>query len=120
MRLLELIDDADAAGVTLLNADKAADLHITGLSADSREVRAGFVFAAFPGAKLDRRQFIADAVARGAAAVLVPRGTDMTGAANDDVVIIEDDNPRRRFSLMAAKFYGRQMSTIAAVTGTNG
>jgi len=120
LRLLELIDDADAAGVTLLNADKAADLHITGLSADSREVRAGFVFAAFPGAKLDRRQFIADAVARGAAAVLVPRGTDMTGAANDDVVIIEDDNPRRRFSLMAAKFYGRQMSTIAAVTGTNG
>jgi UDP-N-acetylmuramoyl-L-alanyl-D-glutamate--2,6-diaminopimelate ligase len=120
LRLLELTDNTADSGMTLRNADRAEDLHITGLSADSREVRTGFVFAAFPGAKIDRRQFIHDAIARGAAAVLVPRGTDLTGVANDDVVIIEDDNPRRRFSLMAAKFYGRQMGTIAAVTGTNG
>lgn len=120
MQLLELIDNAEETGTTLHNAAHAGDLHITGLSADSREVRAGFVFAAFPGAKVDRRQFIADAVARGASAVLVPRGTDLSGAVNDDVVVVEDDNPRRRFSLMAAKFYGHQMSTIAAVTGTNG
>jgi UDP-N-acetylmuramoyl-L-alanyl-D-glutamate--2,6-diaminopimelate ligase len=120
LQLLELIDNAEETGTTLHNAAHAGDLHITGLSADSREVRAGFVFAAFPGAKVDRRQFIADAVARGASAVLVPRGTDLSGAVNDDVVVVEDDNPRRRFSLMAAKFYGHQMSTIAAVTGTNG
>lgn len=120
MRLLELIDENAAPGLILRNRDKAAEIDVTGLSADSREVRAGFVFAAFPGAKVDRRAFIADALARGAAAVLVPRGTEVAEAANGNVVVIEDDNPRRRFSLMAAKFYGRQMGTIAAVTGTNG
>lgn len=114
LRLSELIDNPSATPA------RADDVHVTGLTADSREVRAGFVFAAFPGVKVDRRQFISDAIARGAAAILVPTGTDLAGAVNDDVIVIEDDNPRRRFSLMAARFYGRQMDTIAAVTGTNG
>lgn len=97
--------------------DRAADMHIAGLTADSRDVRDGFVFAAFPGTKVDRRAFIDDAIARGATAVLVPTGTVVS---NNNVIVIEDPNPRRRFSLMAAKFYGRQMDVIAAVTGTNG
>ncbi|HEX2752320.1 MAG TPA: UDP-N-acetylmuramoyl-L-alanyl-D-glutamate--2,6-diaminopimelate ligase, partial [Alphaproteobacteria bacterium] len=115
MSLLELIDNA--AGVRISHPDRAADVHIAGLTADSRDVREGFVFAAFPGVKVDRRAFIDDAIARGAAAVLVPTGTAIN---NNDVIVIEDPNPRRRFSLMAAKFYGRQMDVITAVTGTNG
>jgi UDP-N-acetylmuramoyl-L-alanyl-D-glutamate--2,6-diaminopimelate ligase len=115
LSLLELIDNA--AGVRISHPDRAADVHIAGLTADSRDVREGFVFAAFPGVKVDRRAFIDDAIARGAAAVLVPTGTAIN---NNDVIVIEDPNPRRRFSLMAAKFYGRQMDVITAVTGTNG
>lgn len=115
MSLLELIDNA--AGVRISHPDRAADVHIAGLTADSRDVREGFIFAAFPGVKVDRRAFIDDAIARGAAAVLVPTGTAVN---NNNVIVIEDPNPRRRFSLMAAKFYGRQMDVIAAVTGTNG
>jgi len=115
LSLLELIDNA--AGVRISHPERAADVHIAGLTADSRDVREGFVFAAFPGVKVDRRAFIDDAIARGAAAVLVPTGTAVN---NNDVIVIEDPNPRRRFSLMAAKFYGRQMDVIAAVTGTNG
>ena len=42
---------------------------IEGLAADSREVRPGYLFAALPGVKTDGARFIADAVARGAAAV---------------------------------------------------
>ncbi|HYD19055.1 MAG TPA: Mur ligase domain-containing protein, partial [Patescibacteria group bacterium] len=48
---------------------------MTGLTADSREVRAGYLFAAFPGAKSDGRDFIRDAIAQGAVAVLAPEGT---------------------------------------------
>lgn len=115
MSLLELIDNA--ADVRINHPERAAEVHVAGLTADSREVRDGYVFAAFPGVKLDRRAFIDDAIARGAAAVLVPTGTPVN---NNNVIVIEDPNPRRRFSLMAAKFYGRQMDTIVAVTGTNG
>jgi len=40
------------------------------ITADSRQVRAGDAFAAYPGEKADGRRFIGDAIARGAAAVL--------------------------------------------------
>jgi len=48
---------------------------LAGLSADSRSIRPGMLYAALPGARQDGRAFIADAVARGAAAVLAPLGT---------------------------------------------
>ena len=41
-----------------------------GLASDSREVKAGFLFAAIPGTKGDGASFVGDAVARGAVAVL--------------------------------------------------
>jgi UDP-N-acetylmuramoyl-L-alanyl-D-glutamate--2,6-diaminopimelate ligase len=100
------------------------DLDITGLTADSRAVQPGFLFAALPGASLDGRAYIADAVKRGASAVLAPPGTDLnTNRANADgtpIRLITDSNPRRRFALMAARFFGTQPNTVAAVTGTNG
>ena len=90
-----------------------------GIAADSRDVRPGFLFAALPGTKTDGARFIADAIARGAVAVMGP-----PEAANDvrahNVAFISDSNPRRRLALMAAEFYGAQPETIAAVTGTNG
>jgi len=88
---------------------------IGGLTADSRAVRPGDLFAALPGSKVDGRDFIAQAVAQGAAAVLVPTGTRVEG-----VVVVEDDEPRRRFAQMAARFHGGQPAVMAAVTGTNG
>ncbi|TAL37466.1 MAG: UDP-N-acetylmuramoyl-L-alanyl-D-glutamate--2,6-diaminopimelate ligase [Alphaproteobacteria bacterium] len=107
----------DAEGAQVSDTAAAATLEIRGLTSDSREVRAGYLFAAFPGAKADGRQFIADAVNRGAAAVLGPEGTDVKDVK---AVVVTDKNPRRRFSLMAANFFGKQMDVVVAVTGTNG
>jgi UDP-N-acetylmuramoyl-L-alanyl-D-glutamate--2,6-diaminopimelate ligase len=90
---------------------------ITGLAADSREVKPGYLFAALPGVKTDGTRFIAQALERGAAAILVPRGAK--GATNS-AAIIEDSDPRRRLALIAARFYGLQPKTAVAVTGTNG
>ena len=98
-------------------ADLPASLR--GLTADSRQVEPGFLFAALPGTATDGRHFIGDAIAMGAVAVLAPRGTKLP-AESAGVVLITDDNPRRRFALMAAEFFERQPSHIAAVTGTNG
>lgn len=90
---------------------------ITGMSLDSRTVAKGYLFAALPGARADGAQFIAKAVAAGAAAVLA--GTD-TVVGQIDVPVIRSGNPRRTLASMAARFYGRQPDVAVAVTGTSG
>ena len=82
----------------------AASIAIKGLSADSREVKPGFLFAALPGTAVDGAEFIAKAVAAGAVAVLASRG--VTGAG---VPVVAVDNPRQVFARMAARFFGRRL-----------
>ena len=98
---------------------EAASLDIKGITADSRAVRAGMVFAALPGARSDGRAFIADAVARGAVAVLAPEGTAWPAEAPARPLITTPD-ARRALALMAAAFYGVQPDSAVAITGTNG
>jgi UDP-N-acetylmuramoyl-L-alanyl-D-glutamate--2,6-diaminopimelate ligase len=90
---------------------------IRGLAADSREVEPGYLFAALPGVKTDGARFIAEALRRGAAAILVPKGANVPPSS---AAVIEDSDPRRRLALVAARFYGLQPKTAVAVTGTNG
>jgi UDP-N-acetylmuramoyl-L-alanyl-D-glutamate--2,6-diaminopimelate ligase len=90
---------------------------ILGLTADSRAVKPGFLFAALPGTRTDGSKFIADALARGAAAILVPEGGTPERATTP---VVEDADPRRRLALIASRFFAAQPETIVAVTGTNG
>ena len=69
MWLSELLEDS---GTDML---RLTDLNITGLTADSQSVEPGFLFAALPGTKVDGRAYIAEAVERGARAILAPDGT---------------------------------------------
>lgn len=94
----------------------AANLAIRGLTADSRAVKPGYLFAALPGTKADGTRFIGEALENGAVAVL---GPEQLPALNE-VPIVRDENPRRALALAAARFYGRQPEAIAAVTGTSG
>ncbi len=94
------------------------DVEITGLTADSRAVERGYLFAALPGSHEDGRAYIDDAIARGAKVVLAPDGTRLD--RDDAVQLVTDDNPRRLLAELAARFYGRQPSTVVGVTGTNG
>lgn len=90
---------------------------IAGVTADSRKVRPGMLFAALPGARNDGRAFVSQAIAAGAAAILAPEDTAIdTGP----VPLIRVANPRRAFARAAAAFYRRQPQVMAAVTGTNG
>ena len=103
-----------------MNADRLLpDIPLTGLTADSRKVRPGYLFAAIPGTVADGAAFISDAISRGAVAILAPPGID-TGAINANVTLVTDANPRRRLARMAAAFYTPQPDTIVGVTGTNG
>jgi UDP-N-acetylmuramoyl-L-alanyl-D-glutamate--2,6-diaminopimelate ligase len=96
-----------------------ADVALSGVTADSRAVRPGVLFAALPGARIDGRAFIADAVARGAAAVLAPEGTAWP-AASPRVPLITSGEPRRLLARIAAELAGPAPATVVAVTGTNG
>jgi UDP-N-acetylmuramoyl-L-alanyl-D-glutamate--2,6-diaminopimelate ligase len=95
-------------------------IEVMGLTADSRQVQPGCLFAALPGSHTDGRRFIAEAVAKGASAILAPEATRLPEDARDGVALVTDPNPRRALARMAARFYGAQPATIAAVTGTSG
>jgi UDP-N-acetylmuramoyl-L-alanyl-D-glutamate--2,6-diaminopimelate ligase len=93
----------------------AETLAVTGLTADSRQVQPGFLFAALPGTTIDGAAYIPQAIAKGATAIICAPGHSISGAA-----AIETANPRRLLSLMAARFFGAQPDLVVAVTGTNG
>ncbi len=97
-------------------AAEAASLHVMGLTADSRDVAAGFIFAALPGTKVDGTAFLETAKAKGAIAAIVPANTPAVHGLH----LIHTENPRRLLALAAARFYDDQPDTIVAVTGTNG
>lgn len=105
---------------------ESGEIDIVGLTADSREVKPGYLFAALPGVQVDGARFIKDAVDRGASAVLMAQDGEMDGhslsssPASSAPVFLKDRNPRKRLALLAAQFYGAQPGVVAAVTGTNG
>jgi len=112
MRLGDLAPD-------IIGLDAAARRQeITGVTADSRAVEPGFLFAALPGAKADGAAFIPDAVKSGAAAILV--GGEAGIPEGLAVPVLRDPDPRRRFARLAARLHGPQPETVVAVTGTNG
>jgi len=91
----------------------------SGLASDSREVKPGYLFAALPGTKADGSAYIAEAVRRGAKAVLA-RPEAAEAARKLGVQFIADDNPRRQLAKFAAAWFGAQPRQVAAVTGTKG
>ncbi len=93
---------------------------VEGLRQDSRSVVRGEMFAVRPGQQVDGAQFIPDALARGAAALLVSRG--VLHGAPVDVPVIEVEDVGRSLGVAAAEVYGhptRELRTVG-ITGTNG
>ncbi|WP_342361297.1 UDP-N-acetylmuramoyl-L-alanyl-D-glutamate--2,6-diaminopimelate ligase [Terrarubrum flagellatum] len=97
---------------------RQADVDIAEVTADSRKVKAGFLFVAIPGVKADGSQFIHDAIARGASAVLTE--SESAAAIAESAPIIRVADTRAALSRAAAALHPRQPETIVAVTGTSG
>jgi UDP-N-acetylmuramoyl-L-alanyl-D-glutamate--2,6-diaminopimelate ligase len=93
-----------------------APVRVADLAYDARRVTQDALFACVPGLKTDGHDFAADAVARGAAALLVARPLDLPVPQ----LLVED--VRRGMALAADTFFGyptRELQ-LAGVTGTNG
>src|SRR5256884_5580201 len=107
----------------LLTADALSDarfaaLEIAGVSADSRAVKPGELFVAVAGAKTDGLNFIPQALAAGAAAIMAQRSPPTALPAG--VAFIKVDDARRALAGAEAILFPRQPQVIAAVTGTSG
>ena len=97
----------------------AETVEVGSVTADSRRVTAGALFAALPGSEADGRRFIGDAVLRGASVVLAPAGTAWPEGV-DRRPLVEIAEPRRALARIASVLAGPQPDGIVAVTGTNG
>ncbi|MFJ2777838.1 UDP-N-acetylmuramoyl-L-alanyl-D-glutamate--2,6-diaminopimelate ligase [Kitasatospora sp. NPDC087315] len=94
---------------------------VTGVTHDSRAVRPGDVYVAFPGANHHGAAFAAQAAAAGAVALLTdPPGAEL--AAGTGLPLLVVDRPRARMGELAAAVYGRPSERLLmlGLTGTNG
>lgn len=106
-----------------LTPTRGANVLVTGLAVDSREVENGFLFAALPGSRVHGGEFIQYALRQGAGVIL----TDATGADiakeqldQSEATLCIAEDPRQALAFAAALFFGSQPKTMVAVTGTNG
>lgn len=106
MKLGQLVSGADMA---------SADKIVTGFAIDHRKIAPGTVFGAFEGAAFNGEDFIDDAIAAGAVAVVARPEAVVRGAMH-----VAEANPRQAFAHLAAKFFRPFPDHVAAVTGTNG
>lgn len=91
------------------------ETEILGMTADSRKVKPGFLFAALKGSVQDGSQFATMAIQKGAAAILSDGSADAGGLPH-----VVADEPRRALALAAKRFHAAQPEFVVAVTGTNG
>ena len=114
---MSLTDLLPEAAIDARQAPQLAGIEISGVTADSRKAKAGFLFVAIAGAKADGAHFAKQAAAAGAVAIAAEQPLD---GLPDGVAFIQVANARRTLALAAANFFAHQPKIIAAVTGTSG
>ncbi len=113
------------AGVPLLSElqPSLAQTPVLGLDYDSRRVQPGYLFFAFPGARVDGRAFASQAIAKGAIAIVselaAPEGIS---APVSEARWIQVAHGRQALAIAAKTFYGRldEKIPLVGITGTNG
>ncbi|HEV8686145.1 MAG TPA: UDP-N-acetylmuramoyl-L-alanyl-D-glutamate--2,6-diaminopimelate ligase [Gaiellaceae bacterium] len=93
-----------------------APVEVRDLAYDARAVTPGTLFFCVPGERFDGHDFAADAVARGAAALVVERPLEV------EVPQLVVESARRAMAPAADEFFGRPTEElqVAGITGTTG
>lgn len=97
----------------------STSIDVTGIAIDSRKVQPGAVFVAIRGVQSDGHDFIAKAVASGAAAVVCD---EMPAEIKDGVTYLQVSDTQEAVAYMAHQYYGEPSLRVklVGVTGTNG
>ncbi|MDD4939334.1 MAG: UDP-N-acetylmuramoyl-L-alanyl-D-glutamate--2,6-diaminopimelate ligase [Candidatus Omnitrophica bacterium] len=116
MKAKELISALDKP----ITARGFEDFEVKGISCNSKEISDGFIFVAIEGTRLDGRQFIEEAIEKGAKAIIVTRHKSQDTSKRAAFIQVKD--ARGALARLAAGFYGYPSSKIkvAGITGTNG
>lgn len=120
MLLQDLVQDLKIAG----NGGELTR-QIRGIAYDSRKVEEGYLFVCVQGLKSDGHDFITQAVAKGAVALLVEKDPEQLGLPQELVnklSWVQTDSTREGLALVSARFYGfpGYRLNMVGVTGTNG
>lgn len=110
-------------GIEKVKGKGNLDIDIHGIQNDSRKVEEGDLFFAIKGFTMDGTAYIADAIAKGAKAILVEEGTDIKGMnIPDDVSILMVPDARKAMAICACNFYHNPSKKfkLVGVTGTKG
>lgn len=104
----------------IITLDPMLDRDITGLAQDSRQVQPGYLFLAWRGKTFDGRDYVQQAIAAGAVAVLAEAGVGIE--QHDGVPIIPIPQLNHHLPTIAARFFNHptQQLQLIGVTGTNG
>jgi UDP-N-acetylmuramoyl-L-alanyl-D-glutamate--2,6-diaminopimelate ligase len=121
MKLKEIL-----IGIRTISVSGDAEAEISGISYDSRKVAEGHLFVAIQGERFDGHDFIEDAIARGATAVMYERPGAAASAGSPErssqisFILVEDS--REAVACAANNFFMRpsEALTVIGVTGTNG
>ncbi len=112
-----------------LTLDGAADLvsefgegiAISGITADSRKVRPGFLFVGVPGAQVDGVRFLPQAAKQGAVAAIVSSSSNLPDEFDAaDLPLLRCEDVHLMLAKLAGRFHPAGFEQVAAVTGTNG
>lgn len=108
-------------GIAVSSTEGGLDREIAAVTSDSRLVTKDALFVAIAGFQTDGAKFVDQAVAKGAAAIVVEPGAWTRGAATGPAKI-EVEDARAALALMAANFFGRPADKLSliGVTGTSG
>lgn len=94
------------------------EVPITQLTADSRQVQPGSLFVAWQGKSTDGHAYVPEALARGAAALVVEKPTP----APPGIPVVEVPNARLAYALLCSRWFDHPEKelTLVGITGTNG
>ena len=112
MKLKDLFE-----GIEIISVEGSLDTEISSIAYDSRKTAVDSLFICISGFVQDGHKYAADALAKGAAALLVEKDVEVEGAT-----VIKVKNTREMMPLLAARFYGRPTEHLRLIglTGTNG
>lgn len=119
MRLNKLLETIGFSRFSQSEAIKGFE--VKGISSNSKEIKREFVFIAVPGARLDGKKFIPEAIGNGARVVVV-QGPRCKIQDTKKILTITVKDARAAAAKLAAEFFGNPSlrTMVAGVTGTNG
>src|SRR3954449_7126424 len=121
-RIVGLVQRLHDVGLQRARVHGDADALVSGITHDSRQVRAGDVYVARAGQHTHGIDHVAQALSAGATAVLTDPGSAVRASDAGASAVIEVDDPQSAAGPAAAWIYSdpAQALTIVGITGTNG